>query len=278
MGQAAKVVAVVAGDTSKFGYAEALRGIEEAARLDGYLITITVVDGSSPTELDLLVSLAMSRQLAGVIVLKYDPAGAVAAERIGPSVPLVTLLGVRSSTTSQATIREGAAARAMVEHLLELGHETVHHVRVPPVRKEDARTSGWRRALAAANRVVPPPIDISWDPHDGVRIGQEIASRDDVTAVFCGNDESAMGVIAGLRSAGQRVPDDISVAGFDDHPLSDLWDPPLTTARQDFAELGRRGWALLMRQLDGDTTARSVQLAAPLIVRASTAPPGRSAP
>jgi DNA-binding LacI/PurR family transcriptional regulator len=77
--------------------------------------------------------------------------------------------------------------------------------------------------------------DATWDPESGRLIGNRLADRDDVTAVFCGNDEIAMGVIRGLVERGRRVPDDVSVVGFDDHPLAAMWSPLITTVRQNFA-------------------------------------------
>ena len=94
-----------------------------------------------------------------------------------------------------------------------------------------------------------------------------------MTAVFCGNDEIAMGVVRGITASGLRVPDDISVAGFDDHPLAALWSPPLTTVDQDFAGLGRRGLQLLLNEIAGETGRRFSSERPQLIVRESTAPP-----
>jgi DNA-binding LacI/PurR family transcriptional regulator len=100
--------------------------------------------------------------------------------------------------------------------------------------------------------------------------------------VLCGNDEIAMGIIRGLQDSGRRVPDDVSVIGFDDHPLSPLFTPALTTVAQDFVDLGRRSFELLAAQLDpGEGDGRSASAArarrssrpAVLIVREST---GRS--
>lgn len=159
------------------------------------------------------------------------------------------------------------------------------NVSVPPSRRrEDGRTRGWRRALREAGAPAPPVVPATWDPSSGVAIGRELADRAGVTAVFCGNDEIAMGVIRGLAERGRRVPEDVSVAGFDDHPLARLWSPPLTTVRQDFARLGQEAFALLALQIDAAQSraprppARMVRHAAPLVVRGSTGGPARSRP
>jgi Transcriptional regulators len=93
------------------------------------------------------------------------------------------------------------------------------------------------------------------------------------TAIFAGNDQMALGLLRALHEAGLRVPEDVSVVGFDDLPESGYFAPPLTTVRQDFRELGQRTMALVLRVLAGELDA-SVPLVEPvLVVRSSTAAP-----
>lgn len=204
------------------------------------------------------------------MVLAFDPPGVAALARLPRHVPVVALSGARVEDRAQVVIDEEAGAFALTTHLLALGHRTVHHVRVPAPGGEGGRTVGWRRALLAAGRPVPEIVEAGWEAADARPLGAALAGRDDVTAVFCGNDEVAMGVLAGLRDRGLSAPRDVSVAGFDDHPLAQLWDPALTTVAQDFAELGRRGWQLLRDPAAGP---RLITLTPDLIVRASTAAP-----
>lgn len=269
----AQVIAVIAGDTSQYGYAETIRGIEEAARAEDYTVMITVVESTDEAEIDRAIAATLAQPLAGVCVLKFDPPGVAALHRIPSSLPLVALSGVREPGLRQAVLDEARAAEELTDHLLDLGHATVHHVRVPPSRREDGRTTGWRRALKRRDAVVPPLSDASWDPRSGIEIGRRLAEDPTVTAVFCGNDEIAMGVIRGISASGRRVPDDISVAGFDDHPLAALWTPALTTVDQDFASLGRRGLQLLLNEIAGETGRRFSSERPQLVVRESTAPP-----
>ncbi len=91
--------------------------------------------------------------------------------------------------------------------------------------------------------------------------------------IFAANDQTALGVIRALHDAGRRVPEDVSVVGFDDTPESGFFLPPLTTVRQDFAEVGRRSVQLLLSLADGEPVDRHVVVPAELVVRASTAPP-----
>ncbi|NQX35752.1 LacI family DNA-binding transcriptional regulator [Herbiconiux sp. VKM Ac-2851] len=266
-------IAIVAGNTSQYGYAETIRGIEEEARADGYTVTITVVESPGDEEVSRAVSLVLDQSPAGVVVLKFDPPGVAVLNRLPRDTPVVAISGVRSRDVPQAVLDELHAAETLTEYLLSLGHATVHHVRVPPSRKEDGRTTGWRRALARAGAEIVPPFEASWSPESGRRIGREIAHDPGVTAVFCGNDEIAMGVIKGLSDEGVAVPRDVSVVGFDDHPLAAMWSPALTTVEQDFVGLGRRGVELLRGAMSGDERRRTSTELPQLVIRDSAGPP-----
>jgi DNA-binding LacI/PurR family transcriptional regulator len=270
-------IAIVAGNTSQYGYAETIRGIEEEARADGFTVTITVVETTDPEEVERAVALVLDQSPAGVVVLKFDPPGVAVLESLPRDLPVVAVSGVRSRDVPQAVLDESRAAETLTEHLLALGHRTVHHVRVPPSRREDGRTTGWRRALKRAGIEQPVLFEATWSPESGRTIGREIARDPEITAVFCGNDEIAMGVIKGLRDAGVRVPEDVSVVGFDDHPLAAMWSPALTTVRQDFGGLGARAFELLRGAMSGEVARRTSSALPELIVRESTAAP-RSLP
>lgn len=268
-----KLIAVLAGNTSRYGYAETIRGIEERARAAGYTVSITVVESADDDEVDRAVSLVLNQPLAGVVVLKFDPPGVAALHRIPETIPTVSISGVREKGVPQAVLAEAEAAAEVVDYLLGLGHRTVHHVRIPPSRKEDGRTVGWKRALNAANAQVPPPLDATWDPESGRDIGLKLADDPEVTAIFCGNDEIAMGVIRGLADGGKTVPGDVSVVGFDDHPLARMWSPPLTTVDQNFAGLGSRAYDLLETVIAGGRVKKLSSERPPLVIRDSAAPP-----
>lgn len=273
----ASVVGVIAGNTSQYGYAETIRGIEIAARAQGFIVSIAVVESTADDDVERAVSLVLGQDLAGVLALKFDPPGVAALSKMPDYVPTVAISGVRDTSVPQAVLDETRAAEELTEYLLELGHRTVHHVRVPPSRREDGRTTGWRRALRNAGAPIPPLLDASWSPHSGRDIGRSLAANPSVTAVFCGNDEIAMGVIRGLADEGVNTPADISVVGFDDHPLSELWSPSITTARQDFCNLGQRAFGLLLEQLnERDKPKRFSSERPALIVRESAAPPSSS--
>lgn len=272
-----RIIAVIAGQTSQYGYAETIRGIEEAARADGYTVTITVVESADEESVDRAVSHLLDQRADGIAVLKFDPPGVAALNKLPANVPVVAISGVRGKSVPQAVLDETHAAESLTNYLLDLGHKTVHHVRVPPSRREDGRTTGWRRALKTSGIVdVPAPFEATWHPESGRLIGREIAQDPSVTAVFCGNDEIAMGVIKGLTESGRRVPEDVSVVGFDDHPLARLWTPAITTVDQNFVELGKRAFGLLRTAMAGESGPKFSSALPELVIRESAAPPGES--
>ncbi|TGO05190.1 Transcriptional regulator, LacI family [Serinibacter arcticus] len=120
---------------------------------------------------------------------------------------------------------------------------------------------------------MPAMIAAGYDPSSGYEAGRALTLLDDVTAVLCGNDEIAIGVTRALREGGRRVPEDVSVVGFDDQPFAEMWLPPLTTVAQDFTELGRRSIALLTSWLDSGVKPVDWVGQPSLVVRESTASP-----
>ena len=158
---------------------------------------------------------------------------------------------------------------------MDLGHRRVDHLAGPLGWAEAAaREEGWRAELASRDLVAEaPPWRGDWSAASGYAEGRAIAADPAVTAVFAANDQMALGLLAALRDAGRRVPEDVSVVGVDDLPESAYFTPPLTSVRQDFAELGRRAMDLVERALRGEESPTAELVGTALVERASTAPP-----
>jgi DNA-binding LacI/PurR family transcriptional regulator len=117
-----------------------------------------------------------------------------------------------------------------------------------------------------------------WSADLGHRVGLELARFLDFTAVFSANDQMALGLLSAFHERGVRVPEDVSVIGFDDIPEAAFYWPPLTSVRQDFAELGRRCVASLLSLIEGERPEASSPIAPQLVVRGSTAAPREAPP
>ncbi|MER5831445.1 substrate-binding domain-containing protein [Streptomyces sp. NPDC002130] len=169
------------------------------------------------------------------------------------------------------------AAPAAPEHLWAPGHDTVHYVAVPAStesrRSVEPRAGSRRPALESAGVAAPEPSGRGWDAQAGYEAGKELARNPEVTAILCGNDDLALGVLRALHHAGRRVPKDGGVTGFDDAPHSAYVTPSLTTVRMDFQRLGRAAFGLPRARLDTDQRAPAAVPAEPaLVLRESTAP------
>ncbi|GAB3164989.1 LacI family DNA-binding transcriptional regulator [Myceligenerans halotolerans] len=269
------LVSVLSGGTANYGYARTLKGIETAARRAGMSVTITVVESSDDDHIRRAIDLALSQPTAGAIALEFDRAGINARHMLPEGLPVVVAGGGsrRSGGIPAALIDERTAAREATAYLLRLGHRTVHHIAGPTAGKHSGRTDGWRAALTDARIAAPPVMNAEWDAASGYRWGERIAGRDDVTAVLCGNDEIAIGLMRALADRGIQVPADVSVIGFDDQPLVHMWQPSLTTVDQDFEDLGERAFTLLARLVDGEPAGAASVVVPQLVVRESTAPP-----
>jgi DNA-binding LacI/PurR family transcriptional regulator len=124
--------------------------------------------------------------------------------------------------------------------------------------------------LEAAGAPVPHLFRGDWTPRSGYEIGETLLTIKDLTAVFVSNDQMALGLLRRLHEAGRDVPRDVSIVGFDDIPEAAYFSPPLTTVRQDFAELGRRCLHMLLARIRGEEQPPRVVVPPELVVRDST--------
>lgn len=169
-------------------------------------------------------------------------------------------------------------AQQAVHYLVQLGHRRIGFIAGrPDLRSAVARASGYRAGLSAAGIPFDPAlVGVGRYAQDVAREAAEamLSLDDPPTAVFAANDLSALSIIDVAADRGLRVPEDLSVVGFDDVPEAAYFTPPLTTVRQDFDELGRLALKLLLDQLAGGAAEeRHVVIASRLVVRKSSAPP-----
>ena len=190
-----------------------------------------------------------------MIVYEYDRAGIAALEHIPKDMPMVVVGGSFGDGDYQIINAERDGGRWMTMHLLDLGHRTVFHVGRPAGPTANTRTNGWRDALEERGIAAPDPIIVPDDDLDeSVKAGRVLGRRDEVTAIFADNDEIAVAVIRGLREVGRRVPDDVSVVGFDDRNFGAMWNPALTSYTQNFLDMGERSFRMLFERIQAKRT------------------------
>jgi LacI family xylobiose transport system transcriptional regulator len=223
-----------------------------ARRPHGVVLVLSELDGAQR-------ALLTSRSIPFVVV---DPAGDP-----GPDVPSIG-----------ATNWQGGLAAT--RHLVELGHTRIGAISGPSrMMCSRARIDGYRAALETAGLPVDPSLVMTGDFHHdaGYRLGLELLRRPDrPTAVFAGNDLQALGLYEAARELGLRIPEDVSVVGFDDLPVARWVGPPLTTVRQPLTEMAEAAARLVLelgRAEEEGRAATRVELATSLVVRSSTAAP-----
>jgi len=237
--------------------------------------TLGVVSFDRATVLDAVQRLR-DQGADGIVVIAPQKSATDALRHLPTDGPLVAVEAGPDDSVPVVAVDQYAGAVAATRHLLDLGHRTVWHVAGPADWPEAIeRVRGWRATLAAVGIRPPPLLRGDWSARAGYELGRKLAEDSKVTAVFVGNDQMALGFLRRLHEAGRSAPRDISVVGFDDIPEAAYFTPPLTTVRQDFAEVGRRCLHMLLGQLERAARSPSrVVVPAALVVRESTAAPG----
>ena len=260
----------VAGDAF---LAETLRGLTNAARSRGFRV---LVESFLPGE-DGYGELVRSRRTDGLVISGPRSDDRHLRDIIREGFPLVLQGMLPGVDVPSVDVDNPAGARLAVEHLLGLGHRRIGCITNAPLAYTAARErlDGYQAALKAVG-IEPDPQwveEAAFDAPSGRRAMQALLHRADLEAVFVASDVVAFGAIDAVRAAGMRIPDDISIVGFDDIPLAAFLVPPLTTIHLPAYELGHAvGIALLDRISHAPVPPRTL-LPTKLVVRASTGPP-----
>ncbi|MEU8762433.1 LacI family DNA-binding transcriptional regulator [Streptomyces sp. NPDC048659] len=272
-----RTLGVVTLQTNFYSRAAVTTGIENAAHAAGYAVSTATTTSLDTFAIEDALSRLTEQDVEGIILSVPLIHSSPRIEQLTRTTPTLTIDGSRTDATAVVALDQAEAARMATRHLLGLGHETVWHLAGPAEWLEAGlRRDGWRSALEAAGRAVPPPLDGDWTPGSGYRNGLVLARIPDVTAVFVASDEMAFGVVRALHEAGLRVPGDVSVIGFDDIELAEYCSPSLTTVAQPFEEIGAQAVTDLLRRVAAPGALPEPRSVAPrLVVRASTAPPPR---
>ncbi|MBA8794149.1 DNA-binding LacI/PurR family transcriptional regulator [Friedmanniella endophytica] len=274
------VIGVISTGAAHFGPTSIQRTIEDAARAAGLFASTVSLPELTRTLLADSVEHLMRVPVVGIIVIAGQDEALEVARTAPVGVPVVVVEGDLTRARWTVGVDQEAGARMATEHLLALGHREIAHLGGPLDWAEArARRDGWRAAMLAAGLRPPEPVHTTWSAAGGFGSTEELLARSGprrpVTAVFAASDQIAIGLLAALHRSGRRVPDDVSVVGFDGLPETPYLTPALTTVQQDFPAVGRASIAVLLEAIDGrDPHARELILPE-LVVRDSTAPAPR---
>ena len=271
-GRSGLVGAVIFG-SNQFGPQQVLLSIDRAARAAGYRVAVRTAHDLVEDEVRGCVDELLQYGVEAILLIAAHDSMLSVLESSTSRVPMVVLAGDEVQGGLSIGIDNRGGARLATRHLLDLGHRAVVHVGGPGGWTETSlREQGWRDELEAAGLVAPPVrLHGDWSAASGYAAAAGLPPE--TTAVFVANDQMALGLVAALTEAGRDVPADVSVVGFDDLPEAAYLRPPLTTVRQDFAELGRRAMDLLTGLLRDGAAEETLAVPCELVVRSSTAPP-----
>jgi LacI family transcriptional regulator len=274
------IVGSVTMDLANPFFAELNRGIEDRLADAGCLVLACSTD-LQPSKEQQLLDLLQQQAVRGVIIapITPDPTGLLEISHRGTPVILLDHPRERLDLCAVA-VDDVLGGQLAAEHLIALGHRRIAYLggTVEP-GTVTRRRQGIRQALAAA-RLDPDRALLDLRASSpllvetaAAAVAQILAARPRPTAVICVNDTAALGVLHGLDAAGVRVPEDISVVGYDDLSFAARLAPPLTTVNQPKYQLGQAAADLLLDEAQPDHTHREIHFRPALVIRSSTAPP-----
>ncbi|GAA4666305.1 LacI family DNA-binding transcriptional regulator [Frondihabitans cladoniiphilus] len=268
-----RTIGVIMFTLSSYGNMRTLDAIAEAASALDHTVTLLPVHQRTRGGVSTAFTRLSEQAVDGIVIVIEANLDETEID-LPTDVPIVVLDSSRASERPVVDTDQAQGARLATQHLLDLGHETVWHAAGPDSSfSARRRQESWRATLEAAGRPVPPVFEGDWTTSSGYRIGLEIVNRPEITAVFAANDQTALGILRACHEFGRRVPEDLSVVGFDDMPESDSFWPPLTTVHQSFDDVGRLSIEILMAEIAGSKGAASTIVPTRLVVRDSTAAP-----
>jgi LacI family transcriptional regulator len=281
--RAVPLLALIVPDISNPYWSHVARAVQDLTDEHDYSVIVCSTDGLLKREVRFLRSL--SGWISGLIVHPYHVTHEHVNRHMGAAVPVVILgdfLTIERHPPNWDYVGgdNQGGAQAAVEHLIGLGHRRIAFILGPSGTPTGTkRLAGFRRAVELAGHPVDEDLLIPGDyTRDAGRQG--IATLLDMesppTAVFCANDLIALGALETARLRGYRVPQDISIAGFDDIDDAARASPPLTTVRQPPRRLGVVAAETLIERLTGRTEPRRISIDFSLVVRESTGPPRQS--
>ena len=272
-----KTLLVLVSDITNAFFAEFFKGIEEEARQHGYVVLIGDTSEVASTE-RVYSNMLLMNQAGGLILNTYDfPMDLMPNQGDGSynGPPLVSCAGHKDVDVPSVRTDDALGGRLAAEHLIGMGHTDIIQICGPlQVHGFERRFFGFRQALKRAgidiqeDRIISGQLSVQF----GIDTAQKLVDEGNLpSAVFIHNDETATGFLHGLANNGVRVPEDISVVGYDDMPYAAVFNPGLTTIHLPRRLWGRLACRKLVAVLEGEPGSQEPVIIPPsLVVRGST--------
>ena len=273
-----KVLGLIISDIQNPFFTSVVRGIEDLAYAHGYSLVLCNSD-EDPEKEKLYINVMRAEEVAGIILASTSESNPRVSDLLDSHIPVIAIdrrIKDRRVDSVLATNTQGACEA--VAHLIALGHRCIGFIGLPLTRTTGReRFDGYQRALRENGLTVSRArVRISDAKQQGGHDSalELLASQPCLTALFAANNLMTLGALDAIRERGLKIPDDISIAGFDDMSWAALLQPPLTAVAQPTYELGRQAAELLLERLKSpDKPVEHVQLDTTLIVRGSSGQP-----
>lgn len=271
------VLGLVIPTISNSIYALSTQAVQQAAQALGYTVLVAVSEFSPEREAE-LVHRFIERRVDGLVLTGAARAAVIYDKIRRNRLPFViTWKLARDSGLPCISFDNHKAAAMVVDYLTSIGHRRIALIcgRTPLNDRAGGRREGFLARMAAHGMKVDERLIVECDfeyVEGQAAMRRVLAERHPPTAVFCASDILAIGALHECRRAGKRVPQDVSIVGFDDLPITQYLTPELTTVRVPAAEMGRRASEALVAALASRSEIMSVELPTDLVIRGSTAP------
>ncbi len=259
---------------SYYGPVQMMLNVERAAKAVGYSLRLTDLDAMTLDGMQKAISGLRDQLVDGILLImptqgiRYDYLREICGD-----IPFVEMDTEARAEIPSVMIDQSGGSRLATQHLLDRGHRAIAEICGPQDWFSGfARHESWASTLSAAGITPNLSLEGDWSADSGYRAALTLIARQaEFTGLIVGNDQMALGALRALREHGYRIPDDVSVVGFDDIPEAAYFDPPLTTVRQDFPLLGHQSVEYLISLIEEpDMPFQQRILPTQLIERAST--------
>lgn len=265
------MLGLLVSDTGLYGPAGMLNAMERQARQAGYFAITVAVRFDSPESWAEGLQHLSRMHVEGIATIALQSEVLKMAAKIMPNVKMVAIdTDDQASKVDSVGIDNLGGGYIATRHLIELGHTKILHITGPVTSSEaQNRRRGYEQAMKEAG-LEPATVQGDWTAETGFRIGIELnLELTGYTGIFTANDQLSLGMLKAFHMRGVKVPTDVSLVGFDDIPESPYFNPPLTTIRQDFNQLGEVAIELLLSDLAGTKRKKVETLKPTLVVRDS---------
>jgi DNA-binding LacI/PurR family transcriptional regulator len=276
--QRSAVIGFVTWATGFYGPAQIMINVERAARETDYTLMFAGIRDATIDRIRRAVNKLCAHRVAGILMHLPFEMDLRPLREMCANVPLVAVDCDLGFPAPSVHVRQEHGAYLATKHLLSLGHTKIAYLRGPMVwRVARLRYQGWLRAMNEAGYSPGPGpcIDGNWTSRGGFEAAHRLVKeyRGEFTALAVANDQMALGAIQAFEENGLRVPQDVSIVGFDNLPEAEFFRPPLSTIKHDFGSIGTLSIRCLMEQLRGNRTTSQTYTIEPTFVERLSASP-----